>query len=103
MKTHLIKKWTIEQYASLHAGSKSSLTLWLAIVKRCDWNSPQDILGTFASADLLGNGCDRVIFDIGGNKYRMICHYVFGENEVHLFAEYTKLCKSNKQYTVSDY
>ncbi|MES2328836.1 MAG: hypothetical protein V4539_04485 [Bacteroidota bacterium] len=40
----------------------------------------------------------------------MICHYVFGDKEMHLFvcwigthAEYTKLCADKKQYIVSDY
>ncbi|WP_298608866.1 type II toxin-antitoxin system HigB family toxin [uncultured Spirosoma sp.] len=53
---------------------------------------------TFGAADLLGNGTNRIVFDIGGNYYRMICKYAFGKNQVHLFvcwigahAEYVKL------------
>lgn len=74
--------------------------MWLWVIKRVDWNSPEDILSTFNSADLLGNGTNRVVFNIGGNNYRMICHYVFGEKQAHLFvcwigthAEYDKLCR----------
>ncbi len=110
MKIHLITKWTIENYARFHAGSRSALRFWQLLVKGADWDSPQDILNTYGSADLLGNGSERVVFNIGGNNYRMICHYVFGDKQVHLFicwisthAEYTRLCKDNKQYTVSDY
>jgi|SRR5688500_4585852 mRNA interferase HigB len=110
MKIHLLKKQTIEKYAKDNARSRSSLELWFLAVKGSDWNRPEDILKTFNSADLLGRGTDRVIFDIGGNKYRIICHYVFGEKEVHLFvcwigthAEYTKLCSEMKQYTISSY
>ena len=80
------------------------------LIKATDWNNSHDILATFNSADLLGNGTDRVVFDIGGNKYRMIGHYVFGEKQVHLFvcwlgthAEYTKICKENKQFTICNY
>ena len=69
-----------------------------------------DILDTFCSVDLLGKGYNRVVFDIGGNNYRMIGQYAFGETEVHLFvcwigthAEYDKLCKDNKQYSVNVY
>ena len=75
-----------------------------------DWAQPGDIPKTFGSADLLGNGSDRVVFDIAGNNYRMICKYHFGVTSVHLYikwigthAEYTKLCDDNKQYTVNNY
>ena len=110
MKVHLIKKQTIEEYAKENARSRSSLRMWLLTVTGADWDEPKDILDTFGSTDLLGGGCDRAVFDIGGNNYRMICHYVFGDKQTHLFvcwigthAEYTKLCNENKQYTISDY
>ena len=110
MKIRLIKKRTIESFALKHAASRSAMGAWLLVVKNADWLSPEDILNTFGSADLLGNGCDRVVFDIGGNNYRMICHYVFGDKEIHLFicwigthAEYTKLCNAKKQYTINEH
>ena len=108
MRVHLIKKQTIEDYVSDHAASKSAFAHWLSAIKNADWNTPEDILSTFGTADLLGNSSFRVIFNVGGNNYRVICKYVFGENQAHLFicwigthAEYTKLCGSNKQYTVN--
>ena len=67
-------------------------------------------MDTFGAADLLGNGSDRVVFNIAGNNYRMICKYHFGVNQVHLYvkwigthADYTELCKKNDQYTISVY
>lgn len=110
MKVHLIKKETIEDYAKNNAGCRSSFKLWLADIKKSSWNNPRDIVGSFPSADLLGNGTNRVIFDINGNFYRMICEYLFGRQKVHLYicwigthTEYTKLCKDKKQYTVTNY
>ncbi|HEV2483718.1 MAG TPA: type II toxin-antitoxin system HigB family toxin [Puia sp.] len=110
MKVHLIRRQTIEEFAIENARSRSSFRLWLLTLRCADWNRPEDILDTFGSADLLGDGCCRVVFDIGGNSYRMICHYVFGDKQVHLFvcwigshAEYSKLCKENKTFTISIY
>lgn len=110
MKVHLIKKGTIEYYGRNNAQSRASFRLWLLTLHGADWNTPEDILDTFGSTDLLGNGSYRAVFDIGGNKYRMICHYVFGEEQAHLFicwigthAEYTSLCKQKKQYTINIY
>ena len=65
---------------------------------------------TFPATDALGAGSNRVVFDVGGNHYRLICRYHFGKNDVCLFicwlgthAEYTKLCADNRQYTVFNY
>jgi len=110
MKVRLIKKKSIEDFAVQQARSRSSLRLWLTFLNMADWTKPEDITETFGSADLLGNGSDRVVFDIAGNHFRMICKYHFGVTMVHLFikwigthAEYTKLCNDNKQYTVNSY
>lgn len=110
MKVHLIKKQSLEEYCARHAGSRIPFNMWLNIIRFVDWEDPEDILSTFRTADLIGNGSNRVVFNIGGNNYRMICKYAFGKQQVHLFvcwigthAEYTKVCASNKQYTVNQY
>ncbi len=110
MKVHLIKRQTIENYAIANAGSRASFAIWIQLMKYADWQTPEDIKKTFGSADLLLNGSNRVIFDIAGNKYRMICKYVFGHNEVHLFvcwigthAEYDLICARGTQFTINVY
>lgn len=110
MKAHLIRKETIEDYVASHASSKSSFNNWLSVLKYVDWEIPEDMQATYGSADLLGNGSSRVVFNIGGNNHRMICKYAFGSKQVHLFicwigthAEYTELCDDDEQYTVSVY
>lgn len=110
MKIHLIKKKTIEEFVTANARSKSSFSIWLLNLKYAEWNKSGDIMATFGSADLLGNGSNRVVFDIGGNNYRMICKYQFWESEVRLYikwigthAQYTKLCNNNNQYNINIY
>lgn len=110
MRVHLIKKQSIEDYVLKNARSKASFEIWLSVIKRADWEEPNEIVSTFNSADILGKGSNRVVFNIGGNNYRMICKYHFGSTKVHLFikwigthADYTKLCNGNKQYTIDAY
>jgi len=110
MKVHLIKKQSIENYVLKNARSKASFKIWLSILKRVDWKEPTNIISTFKSADIIGNGSDRVVFNIGGNNYRLICKYYFGNTRIHLFikwigthAEYTKLCNIGKQYEINIY
>ena len=110
MKVHLIKRQSIENYVQKNARIRISFEIWLSILKRVDWNEPNEIISTFNSADILGKGSDRVVFNIGGNNYRMICKYYFGNIRVHLFikwigthAEYTKLCNEGKQFEIDVY
>lgn len=110
MRVHLIKKQTIERYAEGNAQSRNSLNRWLDVIKNSDWLEASDILATFGTADLLGNGSMRVVFDIGGNNYRLICKYKFGKIKVHLFVcwigthtQYDNLCRDEKQYIINNY
>ncbi len=110
MKVHLIKKNTIKNYILENAISKSAFNDWIAKIESADWEKPTDIQGTFNSADILGESSSRIVFNIGGNNYRLICKFFFGDEQVHLFicwigkhAEYDLLCRSGKQYTVRDY
>jgi mRNA interferase HigB len=110
MKVHLIRKETIEEFALENVQSKKAFEEWLTRVKHADWEMPTDIQNTFPAADLLGKSSNRVIFDIGGNNYRMICKYLFGEKQVHLFicwigkhSDYDKLTNGSKQYSIHLY
>lgn len=64
----------------------------------CDWKIPNDIIESFRTADIVvceGKPFNRVIFNIGGNKYRMICGYKFGKKSVVL---YVRFIGSHKEY-----
>ncbi|MFM7359336.1 MAG: type II toxin-antitoxin system HigB family toxin, partial [Sediminibacterium sp.] len=50
--------------------------------------STADIQQTFASADLLRRGSNRVVFYIGGNHFRVIGKHQFGWSNVHLFIKW---------------
>ncbi len=96
----MVKKQTIEEFSVQHARSRTSFEDWLEKIRQADWEEPGDIRKTFNSADVLGKGSNRVVFDLAGNHYRMICKHAFGDKQVHLFvcwigthAEYTALCE----------
>lgn len=60
----------IEKFIRKHANSKSSLSAWLEEAEEAEWKTPQDIKDRYRSADFLSG--NRVIFDIGGNNYRLM-------------------------------
>ena len=55
--------------------AEQPLRTWVQVVRAADWSKPTDVKQMFRSADILRNG--RAIFDIGGNKYRLVVaiHY----------------------------
>ncbi len=110
VRVHLIRKQSVEDYVQKNANGRASFEIWLSMIKHADWNEPKEIISTFNSADILGGGSDRVIFNIGGNNFRLICKYHFGKTKAHLFikwigthADYTKLCKDGKQFEINVY
>lgn len=80
MKVHLIKRETIEEFMIAHPRSRPSFEEWLAKIKRVGWQKPTDIQATFNSADLLGNGCDRVVFGLAPTQNIPPC--VKGRNNI---------------------
>jgi mRNA interferase HigB len=55
--------------------AEQPLRAWVHVVRAAEWANPADVKRMFRSADILPGG--RAIFDIGGNKYRLIVavHY----------------------------
>lgn len=66
----IIKKSTLVKYYKQHAETKQDLEAWHAITFRSDWKTPNDVKRTFAKASIIGD--NRVVFNIGGNAYRLI-------------------------------
>jgi mRNA interferase HigB len=50
--------------------SQGPLTAWFEIAKRAQWADGHAVRADFRSAVFVGD--DRVVFNIGGNKYRLI-------------------------------
>jgi len=52
------------------------LGTWYEIVSKGDWSGPADLKKAFGnSVDFVGD--NRAIFDIGGNKYRLVVHFSY--------------------------
>ncbi len=62
--------WRFWVSSQQYADSKGPLEAWHAEALTARWQSPQDIKSQFRSASILKNS--PVVFNIGGNKYRLI-------------------------------
>jgi len=50
--------------------SEQPLRAWFAEARKAEWRSPHDIKSRYRSASMVGH--NRVVFNIGGNKYRLV-------------------------------
>lgn len=66
------------RFAGKHPAARKPLQRFLAIVREADWPHLPAIKRTFPATDL-GRQRGRLIFDIGGNKYRLIASVDFIE------------------------
>lgn len=76
---HVVSIKALRAFWEIHADSERSLRLWFKATERASWATYNELRRTFASADTakVGSGNTVVIFDIGGNKYRLVAavHY----------------------------
>ena len=66
------------RFAGKHAAARKPLQRFLAIARNADWPHFPAVKQTFPSTDP-GKRSKRLIFDIGGNKYRLIASVDFKE------------------------
>jgi mRNA interferase HigB len=79
MQMHIISKKKLRDFWDHYAKAKSPLEAWYQIVKRAEWENFADVRKTFKTADLVGR---FVVFDIGGNKYRLIAVIHFNRGKL---------------------
>ncbi len=53
-----------------HGDARGSLESWHEEAVKADWTSPQAVKNQYASASICAN--NRVVFNIGGKKYRLV-------------------------------
>jgi mRNA interferase HigB len=66
----VIAKKILREYWEKQIDSKEQLKTWFKEASKAIWTSPNDIKSEYPKASILKSG--RVVFNICGNKYRLI-------------------------------
>lgn len=94
----VISKAILVQFGHSHSDGVVPLNEWWVKAKKANWSSLTEIKKTFNSVDYVGN--DRYIFNIKGNKYRLVAMIFFDIRTVYIrfigtHKEYDKVnCKT---------
>ena len=97
-KRSLVKFWRQPG----RGGSRGALESWYEEAIKANWSSPQAVKAQYASASICGN--NRVVFNISGNKVRLVVEMQYRAGIV-----WVKFVGTHAQYdrinveTVNDY
>ena len=94
----VISRKALREFAGKHPPAKTPLDAWFAEASRARWSCFADVRTAFGSADVVAG--NRVIFNIGGNKYRLVVKIAYPYQTVCVrfvgtHAEYDRIDASN--------
>jgi mRNA interferase HigB len=75
----VIARRTLREFWRRHPQAERSIRAWFALASMGRWTGPADVKRQFGSTvDFVSD--NRLIFDLGGNKFRLVVHvsYAFG-------------------------
>ncbi len=78
---HVISPKKLRDFWARHPDAESPLRSWLRVTKRAEWQSFADLREEFPSADQVGR---FTVFNIGGNKYRLIAGIHYNRQKVYV-------------------
>jgi len=87
---HIISKKRLREFWIAHPQAEVPLLAWHTVLSNCHARSFAELKQTFAAADWVKG---FVVFDIGGNKYRLIADVLFSAQRV-----YVKHVFTHKEY-----
>ena len=78
---HVISRKALRQFWEQNPDSETALVRWFRIVDRQDFTSFDALSATFPTADRVGG---LIVFNIGGNKYRLIASIHFNRRKIYI-------------------
>ena len=70
---HVVSQKALREFARTHADAASPLRAWFKLARLGRFQNLAELKRTFASVDMVPvKGRDFYVFNIGGNKYRLI-------------------------------
>ena len=87
----VIARSTLEIFWKQYPDSEQALRSWYQEALQANWNLPPDIKAQYRNASILKGS--RVVFNIAGNKYRLLVEVVYSIGVI-----YVKFVGTHKQY-----
>jgi mRNA interferase HigB len=83
---HVITRKRLNDFADEHPDARSGLEHWYRLIKRTEFASFSELRAMFSTADQVGK---LTVFNIGGNKVRLIAAIHYNRRRVYIRAVLT--------------
>ncbi len=91
----IFNRSTVKAFADEHADARQALFAWFAEIERATFRGPDEIKAAYQSASFLAD--NRVVFNVKGNKYRVVVAVKF-----EFFAVYIRFIGTHAEYNDID-
>ena len=78
---HVISRKSLRTFWERHVESEQPLRRWYKVMTAENFASVADLQATFPSADVVG---DLIVFNVGGNKFRLLASIHFNRQKVYV-------------------
>ena len=78
---HVITRKRLNEFAEKHPDTKSALARWYAVVRKSRFSNFIQLRAVFPQADQIGK---FTVFNIGGNKVRLIAAVHYNRNKIYI-------------------
>jgi len=90
----IIARRTLRDFWQANPDAEQPLKAWFREVEAAQWDSPHAIKAQYRSASVVGG--NRIVFNIAGNKYRLIVKFNFAHGIAYIrfvgtHAEYDRI------------
>lgn len=66
----IISRKTLREFWNQYTDAEEPLRAWHVRVRKAAWKTPADVKADYANASIIAN--NRVVFNIKGNRYRLV-------------------------------
>ena len=93
---HIITRSRLTEFWLEHPDASVPLREWIRVIRRKSYRTPLEVRADFPRVDFIGPR--RAVFDVGGNRYRLIVDMRYDLGRVYIrhvvtHAEYDRLMK----------
>ena len=80
----ILSRPALRAFSQRHPDAESALSAWWTIVKHARYGGPADLKRDFATASFIGD--TKTVFNIAGNKYRLVADVRYDLGRVYIRA-----------------
>ncbi len=70
---NIVSRKKLREFWNKHADSEATLKTWYKVAKNSQWENSNDVKSQYRNASIIGDS--RIVFNICGNKYRLIVKF----------------------------